>query len=128
MRPYSIGVLAGPLRAVSIVATLVVALSFVLFALDETRAASERTAAETAGLQATRDVDPDPSEERAREAAHSDVREFIDDVDDVLLTPFSWAQPDTTNTWARRGVPALLAVVVYGFGLSFLARYARGVA
>ena len=58
--------LAGPLRAVSLVASAVVVLSFVLFALDETRAASERSAAETAGLEATRSVDPSPNAERAR--------------------------------------------------------------
>jgi hypothetical protein len=26
----------------------------------------------------------------------------------------------------RRGVPTLIALVLYGFGLSFLARFARG--
>ena len=119
--------LAGPLRLVSVLATAIVVLSFALFALDETRAASERSAAETAGLEATRSADPDPDAERARERAHSSVREAIDDADDVLLTPFAWAEPNTTDTWARRGVPGLLAVIVYGFGLSYLARYAKGV-
>jgi hypothetical protein len=128
MRPYSIRVLAGPLRVVSVLATAIVVLSFVLFAIDETRAASKRSAAETAGLEASRSSDPSPDAERAREAAHSSVREAIDDADDVLLTPFSWAEPDTTNTWVRRGIPAVLAVLVYGLVLSFLARYAKGVA
>jgi len=121
MRPYSIRVLAGPLRVVSLVASAVVVLSFALFALDETRAASERSAAETAGLEATRSADPSPQAERARERAHSAPRELVDDADGVLLSPF-------TSTWARRGVPALLAVFVYGFCLSFLARYVKGVA
>ena len=66
--------------------------------------------------------------ERARERAHSSARELVDDADDVLLSPFAWAVPDTSDKWARRGVPALLAVFVYGFCLSFLARYAKGVA
>jgi hypothetical protein len=128
MRPYSIRVLAGPLRVVSVLATAVVALSFVLFAIDETSAASKRSAAETAGLRATRATDPSPDQERAREAVHSGVREAIDDANDVLLTPFAWAEPDTTNRWARRGVPAVLAIFVYGFVLAFLARYLEGVA
>jgi hypothetical protein len=121
-------VLAGLLGAASVVASAIVILSFALFAIDETRSASERSAAETAGLEATRNADPSPDEERARERAHSDVRELIDDADDILLSPFAWAAPDTTNKWARRGVPALVAVFVYGFVLSFLARWARGVA
>ena len=120
--------LAGPIRAASVLATLIVILSFILFALDDTRAASERTAAETAGLEATRTADPSPTAERAREAVHGDVRELIDDADDILLAPFAWAEPDTSSTWARRGVPALLAVFVYGFVLGFAARYLRGVA
>ena len=50
--------LAGPLRVASAIASLIVIVSFGLFALDETRAASERSAAETAGLQAVRTADP----------------------------------------------------------------------
>ena len=118
--------LASLLRVVSLVASAVVVLSFVLFALDETRAASERTTAEIAGLQAARTADPNPAQERARERVHSPARELIDDADDVLLSPFTWAAPDTTNKWALRGVPALLALAVYGFGLSYLARFVRG--
>ena len=114
------------LRAVSLVASAVVVLSFGLFALDETRAASQRTTAEVEGLEAARTADPNPAQERARERAHSSGRELIDDADDTLLSPFTWAAPDTTNKWALRGVPALAALVVYGFGLSFLARYAHG--
>jgi hypothetical protein len=121
-------VLAGPLRVASAIASLIVIVSFGLFALDETRAASERSAAETAGLQAVRTADPSPRQERARERAHSDARELIDDANDVLLAPFAWAAPDAGGTWAQRGIPALLALVVYGLGLSFLARWASGIA
>jgi hypothetical protein len=128
MRPYSIRVLAGPLRAASVVASAIVIISFGLFALDETRAASERSAAETAGQEAARTADPNPAQERARERVHSDARELIDDADDILLSPFAWAAPDSGGKWAQRGVPALLAVLVYGIGLAFLARAASGVA
>jgi hypothetical protein len=55
------------------------------------------------------------------------VRELIDDADDILLAPFTWAEPDTAGKWAQRGVPALLAVFVYGFVLGFVARYLKGV-
>ena len=59
---------------------------------------------------------------------NSDARELLDDADDILLSPFAWAAPDSGGKWARRGVPALLAVLVYGIGLSFLARVASGIA
>jgi hypothetical protein len=109
-----------------VVASAIVILSFALFALDESRAASRRSAAETAGLRAARPADPNPDQERARERAHSSARELVDDADDILLAPFAWAEPSTTDKWARRGVPALAALFVYGFVLAFLARWARG--
>ena len=119
--------LAGLLRALSVVASAVVLLSFGLFALDETRTASQRSAAEVAGLRASRTPDPNAGEERARERAHSSVRELIDDADDVLIAPFTWAAPQDSGKWAQRGIPAVVALVVYAFVLPFLARYAQGI-
>jgi hypothetical protein len=54
------------------------------------------------------------------------VREKIDDADDVLLRPFAFVAGNSDSSWVRRGAPAVLALLVYGFGLSFLARYSRG--
>jgi hypothetical protein len=54
------------------------------------------------------------------------VRETIDDADDVLVAPFAGLVDSSSSSWVRRGVPTLIALVLYGFGLSFLARYARG--
>jgi hypothetical protein len=115
------------LRTVALCASAIVLLSWALFALDETRAASKQTAAEVAGRSASATADPSPQQERAREAAHTRVREAIDDADDLLVAPFAGAAGSTTSHWARRTVPTLLALLVYGFGLTFLARYAHGV-
>lgn len=112
------------LRTTSIVTSLIVLLSFGLFAVDETRAASSATAAEVAGQQASKAASPTGSQEDARERAHTRAREFIDDANDALVSPF--AITDGHSGWAARGIPALLALLAYGFGLSFLARYARG--
>ena len=79
-----------------------------------------------AGRSASRTTHPSPRQERARERAHSSAREAVDDVNDVLLAPFAFAEPDTDDRWARRGVPTLVALLVYGVGLGFLARMARG--
>jgi hypothetical protein len=119
-------VLEGILRTASIVASALVLTSFALFALDETRDAARESAAAVAGLEATGESDPSASEERARELAHGRVRETIDDADDVLVRPFAFAANNSDSSWVRRGAPAVLALLVYGFGLSFLARYARG--
>ncbi|MGZ4280243.1 MAG: hypothetical protein ACXVVU_26700 [Solirubrobacteraceae bacterium] len=118
--------LEGLLRTASIAASVIVLLSFALFAIDETRTASQKSAAAVAGLDATRTADPSPRQERARERAHSRAREAIDDADDVLVAPFASLVSGADSSWIRRGVPTVLALVVYGFGLSFLARFARG--
>ncbi|MEY2533557.1 MAG: hypothetical protein QOF29_1467, partial [bacterium] len=78
------------------------------------------------GRRASRTPDPSATEEQARERAHGPVREAIDDANDVLVSPFASLAPQDDGTWARRGIPALLAVLVYGLGLAFLARFARG--
>ena len=118
--------LAGLLRTASIGASVVVLVSFALFALDETRDASRRSAQAVAGLEGMRAPDPAPSQERYRERTHGSVREAIDDADDVLLAPFAGLVDASSSSWVRRAAPALLALALYGFGLSFLARHGRG--
>ena len=61
-----------------------------------------------------------------RERAHSRTRELVDDADDILVAPFASIANGSDSSWVRRGVPTLIALIVYGFGLSFMARYARG--
>jgi hypothetical protein len=119
-------VLEGLLRAAAIAASGIVILSFGLFAVDETRSASARTVAEIAGQRAARVADPSSRQERARERAHGTVRELIDDANDILIAPFASLASRTGDKWAQRGLPALAAIAVYGFGLSFLARFSRG--
>ena len=45
----------------------------------------------------------------------------MDDVDDVLLSPFTGIV-DSTNIWVRRLVPLALALLIYGIGGLYLAR------
>jgi hypothetical protein len=60
------------------------------------------------------------ADEEAREEAHSSFREVIDDVNDVLLGPFVNVI-DSNDAWVSRGVPTLMALLLYGVGLGFLA-------
>jgi hypothetical protein len=123
---YPIAVLEGPIRLLAIFCSVSVLLGWGLFALDEVRAASTQSASEVAGRRATHAADPSPRQERDRERAHGGVREAIDDVNDVLLAPFAGIGSDDADRWSRRTVPMLLALLVYGFGLGFLARFTRG--
>lgn len=114
--------MGGLIRLVSIVASLIVVVSFALFAIDQSQAASDQSSRTIAGQEATAAADPTPREEKQRERIHSKAREAIDDADDVLLKPFAWADSGSGSEWARRGVPTLLALLVYLLGLGYLAR------
>ena len=44
----------------------------------------------------------------------------------LLVAPFAPVTDSSSSSWVRRGIPTLLALVVYGFGLAFLARFMHG--
>jgi hypothetical protein len=115
------------IRTLAIALSAVVALSFLLFAIDETdrgSKAQQEAVGESTGKPVTIAIDPAPSakQESLREQEHGKVREAIDDVDDVLLEPFS-GLIDSDSNWVTRGVPTVLGLLVYGLGLGLLANF-----
>jgi hypothetical protein len=119
-------VLEHLLRALAILTSLVVIAGWSAFAIDETRGASQRTQAEIAGERAGSQASPTTAEERARERVHSPARETIDDLNDVLLRPFVFVTDGSPSQWVRRSVSAILALLLYGFALGWVARFAHG--
>ena len=114
------------LRFAAVACSLLVIAGWGWFAIDQTSAASKTTQEEIAGDAASQDPSPDPDTERERERTNSRVHEWVDDANDVLLKPFSPLAEDSASKWVRRSVPAVLALIVYGFGLGLLARVAAG--
>jgi hypothetical protein len=117
---------------VSTIAAIVVLASFGLFALDQARNGSKQQIAKVgAGLEPTNastnvnQADPSPRTEREREKMHGDVREAVDDADDVLISPFAGAV-HSQSIWAQRGIPALIAFLLFGVGLRIAAAYLPG--
>ena len=53
------------------------------------------------------------------------VREAIDEASSTITSPFAGAVTGVHNEWATRGVRMVLALLVYGFGLGYLARVLR---
>ncbi|MDX6731901.1 MAG: hypothetical protein QOC54_1849 [Baekduia sp.] len=119
-------VLEKALRLAAVICSLLVVVGWGWFAANETNAASKSTQAEIAGVAAARTPDPSPDQERAREKVNSPVHEAVDDANDVLLRPFAGVASGSSSKWVRRTIPALIALVVYGFGLGLLARFAAG--
>jgi hypothetical protein len=89
-----------------------------MFAIDETDKGSKAQQAKLARELNT--VAPDAHQEAVRERHHGAVRETIDDANDVLLRPFA-ELGDSDDAWVNHGIPALLALLIYGFGLGMLA-------
>jgi hypothetical protein len=125
-------VIARIVTWVSTIAALIVLISFGLFALDEARDGSKQQVAKLgAKLEPTNastnvnQADPSPRTERARERKHGKVREAIDDGNDILVSPFSGVV-DSNSIWVERGVPSLIALLLFGVGLRILATYLPG--
>ena len=115
-------------RTLAVVASVVVGLSFLLFAVDQLSEGSENQVRALDGASAgravsQRDLDapsPLPTVERVRERRHSAIREAIDDGNDVLVTPFT-GLIDSKQIWVERMVPTVLALLLYGLGGMLLA-------
>jgi hypothetical protein len=113
------------IRLVAIVLSGFVLVGFAFFAADELdRGSKTQQRALTSELGGSAPevipIAPTPADEAAREAAHGDVREVVDDAGDVLLGPFTDIV-DSDDVWVARGVPTLLALLLYGVGLGFIA-------
>ena len=113
------------IRLAAIVMSGFVLIGFAFFAADEldrgSKTQQQALANELEGSSSDAiPVAPTPADEAAREAAHGDLREIIDDVNDVLLGPFT-NLVDSEDVWVARGVPTILALLLYGVGLGFLA-------
>jgi hypothetical protein len=118
---------------VSTIAAVVIVVSFGLFAIDQARDGSKQQVAKLGSklepsnaATNVNQADPDPKTERAREKKHGDVREAIDDANDVLVKPFASVVDSSTSIWVQRGVPSLIALLLFGVGLRILATYLPG--
>jgi hypothetical protein len=110
------------IRFVAIAISVVVVLGFAMFAIDETDKGSKAQQAKLERELGTAHdpIAPSADQEAARERTHGKVRETIDDANDVLLRPFV-DLVDSKSAWVNHGIPALLALLIYGLGLGLLA-------
>jgi hypothetical protein len=118
------------IRLAAIVMSGFVLFGFAFFAVDELdRGSKHQQQALANELDGNPDdpapIAPTPRDEAAREAAHSGLRELVDDVNDVLLGPFV-DLVDSDDTWVSHGVPTLLGLLLYGVGLGLLANMLPG--
>ena len=119
--------IAALIRWLAIFASGFVALSFLFFAVNQTSNASQNQVNAIGGEagvkaeSATKVPDPPKAVEKVRQQENDKFHEFVDDVDDVLLSPFTGIV-DSNSIWVRRLVPLGLALLIYGLGGLYLAR------
>jgi hypothetical protein len=111
------------IRFVAIAISVVVVLGFALFAANEADKGSktQQDKVERELGHAPNDlIAPNAHDEAFREAHQGKFHEAVDDVNDVLLRPFV-DLVDSDSAWVNHGIPTLLALLIYGFGLGLLA-------
>ena len=112
--------MAKLVRILALIASAIVVLSFVFFAVDQLTEGSENQVRSVRGdsQRARSDAlidtpNPGPRVEQARDRQHSDIRELIDDGDDVLLSPFTGIV-ESSSVWVSRLVPGGIGLLLYG--------------
>ena len=110
------------LRYTSIAITAILVLSFVMFVTDQS---ASGTASEVATLNSENGstTTPAPATPKPPAKQHGEPRKTIDDVAKKLTNPFDGFVSHSTSKWVRKGVPTLIALLLFGFGLSVLAGY-----
>ena len=94
--------------------------SFALFARDQLSGASKHQVAQIAsGTPTSPSVTPTGPH-------HDGARRFIDNASNALTSPFR-SVFQSSSQWGKRLFALICAILVYGIGLGYLARYARGV-
>jgi hypothetical protein len=111
--------LAKLLRLASMAACLVVVVSFGIFVIDQTSTASTHQQEEVFGKPAS--TPSAATSTKSEDGAHR----TIDEVANGLTSPFSSITSGSSSEWVIRGVGLLCALIVYGFGLGYLARVIR---
>jgi hypothetical protein len=119
--------IAGLLRLASLVICLIVIASFAVFAVDQAKGAStHQQEALTDGTPSNTNGDSPRSSGTSTTGNEGSVHKTIDEASNTFTSPFSEVTSGSKNAWTIHGANLLLALVIYGFGLGFLARVVQG--
>ena len=117
--------IAGLLRLASVVICLIVVASFTIFAVDQAKGASGQQEGLVRGAPSNTDGEGQ-GKSGSSSADESGVHKTVDEASNSLTSPFSGITAGSKSVWTLHGVNLLLALVIYGFGLGFLARVLQG--
>jgi predicted secreted protein len=106
------------MRLASRVICLIVIAWFVVFVVDQTGSASVHQQNEVTEGSAPAPSTPDAKHESA-------LHRTLNETTDALTSPFAGVVSGSHSEWTIHIVKTILALLVYGFGLAFLARFLR---
>jgi hypothetical protein len=112
-------VISRGIKLVSFACCALVVLSFVMFARDQMAGASVHQQTELATGNNSASAPTAPTKPEAQPGR------FINRAAKELTSPFD-AIVRSSNAWVQHGLPAVVALLVYGLGLGYLARYSSG--
>jgi hypothetical protein len=103
---------------------LIVIASFVIFVVGQTKSASDHQQQQLGSGSTTASTSA-PRPAGTSTAHENSLHKAIDEASDQITSPFAGVVSASSGEWAVRGVKLLLALLVYGFGLGYLARVLR---
>lgn len=126
--------LAGLMRLASRLICLIVIAWFVVFVVDQTGAASAHQqnevipgSAPVAGASASAGAAPGQASASGTATdppkSESAVHRVLNEASEALTAPFAGAVSGSHSEWTIHIVKTVLALLIYGFGLAFLARF-----
>jgi predicted PurR-regulated permease PerM len=118
--------LASVLRLASVVACLIVIVSFALFVVDQTgNASAHQHAVVNAAAPGSAAAPTSQTTPASSKDGESSARKTIDEAAEAVTSPFSFATEATSSEWLSRGIGLLLTLFFYGFVLGFITRMIR---
>jgi hypothetical protein len=118
--------IAGLLRLASLAICLIVLASFTIFAVDQAKGASSHQQQALVKGAPSNTNGEGRGKSGSSAAKESSAHKAVDEVSNSLTSPFSGITAGSKSSWTIHGTDLLLALVIYGFGLGFLARVLQG--
>ncbi|HEY2181227.1 MAG TPA: hypothetical protein VGH09_06105 [Solirubrobacteraceae bacterium] len=117
--------LARVLKLASLALCLVVIASFALFAINRTSDASAHQQQEVNGETTGGAGEPSSAIAPDNGGRKGSARRTIDEVAEAVESPFAAITEGSSSEWLIHSVQLAIALVVYGFGLGYIARTIR---
>jgi hypothetical protein len=117
--------LARVLKLASLALCLIVIASFVLFVVNRTSSASQHQQQELNGQTVGANGESSGALAPDTGGRNGSARRTIDDISEAVTSPFAALTERSSSEWVIHSVDLAVALVVYGFGLGYVARAIR---